>query len=212
VTICTSGVYAHGMNQCGTDQYTGLLYNVYNDSCQPLPADRNLYMFDVVSFTECTTQGTPTLPPATWDETRVLCVADEVGGGCPSGERCAPTHDTPSCAITNSAAACNAALPDDTGGLWYTGLSDNRTCGPCDCPFNYGSGSCGSASITGYSGGSCTGSTEQIGNGSQGSACNLAFPPASGRVAATPSGGSCQPRAYASGDANATGPRTVCCE
>jgi hypothetical protein len=200
------------MNQCGTDQYTGLLYNVYNDSCQQLPADRNLYMFDVVSFTECTVQGTPTLPPATWDETRVLCVADEVGGGCPTGEKCAPVHDTPSCAITNAAASCGAALPDDSGGLWYTGISDNRTCGPCDCPFNYGSGSCGSASITGYSGANCTGSTEQIGNGTQGSACNLAFPPASGRVAATPSGGSCQPRAYASGDANATGPSTVCCE
>ena len=45
-TICTSGVYAHGTFQCGGSQYTGLLYNVYNDSCQPLPADRNLYMFE----------------------------------------------------------------------------------------------------------------------------------------------------------------------
>jgi len=211
-TYCTSGIYAHGSNQCPSSQYTGLLYNVYSNSCQPLPADRNLYMFNVVSFTECTAQGTPTLPPATWGETQVLCVADTVGGGCPSGQQCAPVHSTPSCAITDGATTCSGALPNDTGGQWYTGVTDNRTCSACDCPFNYGSGTCPNAYITGYQGSNCTGATEQIGNGTQASACNLAFAPASGRVTGVPSGGSCQPRAFATGEATETGPRTVCCE
>ncbi len=211
-TYCLAGVYAHGANTCPSSQYTGQLYNVYTNSCQPLPADRNLYMFAVDSFTECTAQGTPVPSPTAWGETRVLCVADETGGGCPSGEVCAPAITTASCVMTEGSTDCSGALPDDTGGQWFTGVTDDRTCGACDCPFNYGSGTCGGGTIVGYNGPNCTGSSETIGNGTQGSACGLMFAPVSGRVSGTASGGSCQPRAYTTGAATETGPRTVCCE
>lgn len=209
VSRCEASAYAHGQGVCGTSQYTGQLYPVYSTGCYAMPSDSDLYIFSVRSFTNCTPQGQGTPAPPRWSETRTFCTANRVGGGCPAGNRCVPAIATSACSVAVGSTTCGGSYPLSSGGTWYTGYSDQRSCGACTCGF--GTGTCNGGRIVAYSGANCTGESVDVGSGTQGSICNLPFVPVSGTVVGTPVNPGCEPTNGPSGALTETGPQTVCC-
>jgi hypothetical protein len=208
-TRCESGVYGHGPYPCPSYQYSGLLYNVFSDRCGGLPADTNLHYFDVRGFTVCTPQGTGTPNPPTWTERGTFCAANQVGGGCPSGNRCVPKITTNACAMSEGTVACGARYPTATGEPWYTSYTDTRQCLACSCSF--GTANCAGGYIAGYTNGTCTGAPTQIGSGAQGDACGLGTTFASGKVIGTPTSPRCDPNTPMNGELTPNEPKTICC-
>jgi len=206
-TRCESGVYGHGSYACPSYQYSGLLYNVFSNSCDPLPSDTKVHYFDVTGFTTCTPQGTGTPATPSWAETRIFCQADRVGAGCGAGSVCVPALSAAACTMIEGTASCDATYPTDSGHTWYTGYTDDRTC-TCSCAF--GSANCAGAYIQAYSAANCAGSTTVLGNGTQGDSCSLPFAPVSGKVIGTPTSPSCSPQGP-NGALTPTDPRKVCC-
>jgi hypothetical protein len=210
---CESGVYGHGPYTCPSYQFSGPLYNVIGDRCDPMPPDASLHYYDVRGFVTCSPQGTGTPYPASWTESRVFCAANKAGGGCGAGSRCVPkvpVTAAQSCTMTTGAVACGAKYPATTGETWYTGYTDDRQCLACSCSF--GGATCSGAYIQGYSGASCSGTPVTIGNGAEGDACPLGIVTASAKVVGTPTNPSCESNTGMTGALTATGPRTVCCQ
>lgn len=207
--LCDAGVYGHGQGPCPSTQYEGVLRNMYNDRCGPLPVDTNYYFFSVRGTAECTPSGTPTLEPTSWGASSIFCLLDSVGAGCSAGKACMPAETADLCVLSDDEAGCSADFAVDRG-TWYQGVRDDRECTPCSC--GLGTADCSGAYIAGYTDGGCSSAPTPLGNGAQGEACGLPTPLQTGRIIGTPTNGSCQANNFVSGEATAVGERKACCE
>ncbi|MET0791997.1 MAG: hypothetical protein ABW061_10795 [Polyangiaceae bacterium] len=208
-TYCTTSIVGHGTFACPSFQTSGLSYNMFTTSCQPVSPGTSVHHYAVASFTDCTASGTAKPSSVAWAETQTFCKADHVGRGCESGSSCVPKASGGICARKNSTASCNGAYPMSTGAVWNTGVKDTRTCGTCQCAGGYGS--CSGASVQVYDTVGCSGTVANL-SGPEGDDCALPFAPASGRVSGTPVPTMCVANVYPSGEITETGPSTVCCQ
>ena len=203
---CDAGIYGYGSYTCGQFQFATPLYNTFSDRCSAVQAGPNVHYYSLRSTTDCTPAGTGTPPPASWRETGTYCVADRIGGGCGAGSRCVP-RTAKACALTTGAAACGAGYPTSSGAAWYSAFTDTRT---CTCLCGNGFGPC-SGYIEAFSGGACTGTSMQLGNGAEGNGCGLSFGVQSAIIRATAPDYPCPPQFTGGGALTATGAQTVCC-
>lgn len=207
---CESGIYGHGTYPCPSYQFSGLLYNSFSDRCQPFSGDQSVHFYAVRGFTTCTARGTAVPSAASFAETRSICAAERVGGGCATGSVCVPRVRTSRCTIQPGVATCGGAYPTSTGETWYTRMSDGRSCPACSCAF--GSATCTGARIHLFSSTDCSGPAQELGTGAEGDVCAVPIVARSSRVSGTATNPSCQPNISPSGELTAADPRTVCCE
>ncbi|HMJ10790.1 MAG TPA: hypothetical protein VK524_05255, partial [Polyangiaceae bacterium] len=168
----------------------------------------------VLGYTDCTAAGgTGTLRPTSWTENRTFCAATRSGGGCPSGRRCVPTiQSANACVAKPGTGACAAPYPTvstASGQPWHTGVTDTRSCGPCQCSF--GTGPCTGSSLQFFATGDCSGNPYTAGSGAEGNACAVPFTPQRARITGTVVNPSCPPQANITGEATPTGTQMVCC-
>jgi hypothetical protein len=197
---------------CPGFQIQGQTYNVFSSQCQGVsPNSTQIHYYSVRGLSTCTAGGVGVLSPPTWQATRTFCEL-KVGGGCSSGQVCAPRSTTTAATCTRLSGdqSCTAAVGTSVGGPWSPSYTDERQC-HCQCSF--GISSCGAAHIRLYSGANCSGSSVDMGPGSdQGDNCSLPFIPVSGQiVGGGPGTNQCPVDAAVSGQALPDDPRTICC-
>ncbi len=210
---CTTSIVGHGSYACPGYQTSGVSYNMFDTSCQPISPGTSVHYFSVQSYTSCTGSGTATPSPVQWSETRTYCKATHVGGGCKNGLGCVPKTSSPICAREAGSATCSGAYATSTGAPWNSGFTDDRTCGACQCGGGYGN--CDGASIQLFSEVGCGGTSTSLPNtqaGAQGDSCALPFAPVSGKVVGTPVATQCVNNTSPSGTVEEAGPSTVCCQ
>jgi hypothetical protein len=153
----------------------------------------------------CTPAGVASPSPSSWQEERKLCAAQAGLDGCDAGSVCVATDAQPqACVMTEGNAACPDPFSDEMT-QWYTGLSDTRSCGPCDCDAE--AGSCASATLWIGSDWSCI---DQFGlTEADPKVCQSVYSPPA-RVIGVPDQ-TCPPTSEESGTLEATGQQTVCC-
>ena len=205
---CTTSIVGHGAFACPSFQTSGVSYNMFSTSCQPINPGTSVHYYDVASFTSCSATGTPTPSAVQWSETRTYCKADHVGGGCERGSSCVPKAATPICTRVSGSVTCAGAYATTTGAVWNSGVTDTRTCSTCQCGGGYGT--CDGGGIQVYSDASCGGTVASL-PGTQGDSCALPFAPASGRVVGNPIATTCTNNTYPSGTVEEAGASTVCC-
>lgn len=191
----------------------GVSYNVFSNKCSPVtPANgASIRYYSVRGFTECTPQGTPSKSPVSWAGTSTFCQVERMGRGCGSGARCVAKTAAPACTITAGEQTCGGDYPVGTGEAWSRDYTDTRECSACQCGF--GISTCGGGgSIELYSQPNCQGATLSLTGAAQGDNCNVGFTPASGRITGTPTGNTCPPNAYPSGELTPTDSSTICCK
>ena len=207
--LCDSGVYGHGSYACPSYQYSGQLWNMFNDRCGSLPNDPNIHYYSIRGTSQCTPSGTPTFDDVSWGQSAVFCVVERVGKGCGSGKVCVPNDAPKWCTLSDG--GCTPDYADDRG-VWYQGVDDTRDCGQCQC--GLGTADCSASYINVYSDGACGGMAISLASVAvQDDACGLAFAPQSGRIIGdpVPGSGSCQPNVFMSGEATPTDGASVCC-
>lgn len=207
--LCDSGVYGHGTYACPSYQFSGQLWDVFNDRCSSLPGDPNVHYYSIRGTSECTPSGTPTLDPTTWGASAVFCLADRTGGGCGAGKVCVPAEVPTWCTLGDG--GCGADYTNDRG-TWYEGVDDQRECSACQC--GLGTADCSASYIGVYSDGGCGTTPLQLPSvQDQGDACGLAFAPKSARIIGNPvpGSGSCEPNNFMSGYATPTNGHKACC-
>lgn len=104
-------------------------------STQPIYYGLNLggIRADIAARPSCTSSGTGAPGEARWAESVKFCRATQVGAGCAANQACVPRAPTPArqCALQTGATACEGFTTTEDD--WYTGVSDERTCGACFC-------------------------------------------------------------------------------
>jgi hypothetical protein len=207
---CDTGIYAYGPYTCGEFQFDGLLYNVFNDSCSQIPADRNIHFYSVRGLSTCNAVGTALPPPVTHTSEVTFCGSGELGGGCEAGYRCAPAEAPAACVLfSGTGHDCTPDYPNVVQGDWYEGYEDDRGCSQCQCSF--GMPECVGANLQVYGDPTCSTNPYSLG-AAEGSACPLSFTPQSAKISGTPASNTCPLQVYPSGSFEPTGPRTVCCQ
>jgi len=208
-SICVTSIVGHGAFACPGFQTSGLSYNMYSTSCQPINPGTSTHNYAVASFTDCTASGTAKPSTPQWSETRTFCKADRVGSGCSSGSSCVPKTATAACARKTGSTTCSGSYAVSSGAVWNSGASDSRSCGACQCAGGYGT--CNNANILLYNSAACDTNPVTI-PGAEGDSCPLPFAPASGKVTGTPVPTMCLANVYPSGEIKEAGPSTVCCK
>ena len=147
-----------------------------------------------------------------WRTQVKLCTATLTGGGCGPDEICVERAATKTCATANGATTCGTGYTPERGGTWYTGATDDRSCGlSCNYAGTYGDpNACAQARLQIFTTNDCSGP----GTSPSTSPCTVPgvqyFPTAS--VVGAPSGSAqCTLMNTMSGSATPTGPRTLCC-
>ncbi|HEY6078909.1 MAG TPA: hypothetical protein VIW29_08900, partial [Polyangiaceae bacterium] len=214
-SYCDAGLTGHQPGHCDY-QTMGLLYNMYSNSCQPvLPNTTSVHYWTTRGIADCTPAGTGTPGAVTWDATETFCSLEKVGGGCPSKMVCVASSvaaTPPDCKRSTGQAQCSGDYPTSSGGTWYTGADDPRT---CQCSCGNGFGACNSGYIQVFSGDGCTGTAHSLGDGSgaEGNDCAMPFVPRSGRIASgTSAVTACPAQGSAIGDVTGQAPSTICCQ
>jgi len=191
----------------------------------PLAADQ-CYTFSVgaddssigldipITGAACTAAGgVPTLPPVTWSEQARICSGAVLGGGCGTGEVCAPRPTDPfeaaHCIVRTGNVNCPTG-PYSVKTLVYTGIDDTRDCSSCSCEDPTGMSCSGTSEIYPQPGCADT-PTIQPHNGTtcamHGTSRSLIF-----HVSSGPGVGQCSPLGgNATGFAFQTDQVTVCC-
>jgi hypothetical protein len=207
--LCDSGVYGHGSYACPSYQFSGQLWDVFNDRCSPLPGDSHLHYYSIRGTSECTPSGTPTFDPVSWASTAVFCLPEHTGAGCGKGKACVPAEAPSWCTLGSS--GCSSDYTDDRG-TWYEGVDDQRSCSECQC--GLGTADCSASYIGVYSDGACSTTPTSLQSVQvQGDACGLAFGPQSARIIGNPmpGSGSCQPNNFMLGEATPVNGHHACC-
>jgi hypothetical protein len=113
---------------------------------------------------DCTATPSKNVPAVTWSNSYATCNYDAKTdtGGCTGGSLCvqAPPKGAwqKPCVWANGDIACPGS-PYTQKGLFYTGVTDNRSCATCTCTAT--AGTC-TGTITVYTGVGCTGGSIQI--------------------------------------------------
>lgn len=76
-------------------------------------------------------QPTNPIAATTWTERTRFCGTIHLGGGCATGQVCAPKA-TSRCALAGGSRACPAGYAKANQASWYAGVDDQRVC-PCSC-------------------------------------------------------------------------------
>ena len=140
-TTCLGQLYVYATtNECAADTSLtgGALYNDFvTDQCtnEPVafgfPGGYRLGNWNVVS--SCTPSGTAAPSPYRWNNQAKFCAASLGSAGCGNNESCLDAMQAQaSCVITSGGAACPAPYTNRIT-QWFTGLSDTRSCGACQC-------------------------------------------------------------------------------
>ena len=204
---CNASIVTHYTGTCSF-QTMGSSYVLTTNGCAAVGTDASVHYYAVLGEAECTPKGTATPSPAKWAETTTYCKADRVGAGCAAGFSCVPSVTTPACALSPGTKVCAGNYPTETGGVWSTGLTDNRTCPACQC--GLGLPACSGGKMQVYSSTDCSGNPVSLGP-AEGDTCSLPFVPKSGKIVGTPASTSCPPNSYQNGTVTADGASTVCC-
>lgn len=161
---------------------------------------------------ECTPGGgTPSVPPATFEDEARVCGANAFGGGCDAGSVCMPSPGSPfsdkPCILQKGDHTC-PGTPYSQKTLIYEDVTDTRSCSTCSCGDPTGM-SC-TAVTTVYSDFNCTLGMIEVPH--DGSCTETNYGPGSWRFDFTVDGGSCTASSVnATGQATPGEPTTICC-
>ncbi len=203
----------HVQASCGSIQDTS--YSLTSDCNATLNITTGNVHIDPISVVpQCKKSGTPSVPPATWAQSREFCQTAEVGGGCSVGNVCVaklPAGDK-HCTMQSGSQACGGNYSAEEGGNWYTGMNDQRSCGSnCICSSPVG-GNCGTSFVSlAVSNTNCAIPTDIVNAGDR---CSLDSPLNSGKIVlANTTAASCvDMTAQTVTTAAATGLQTLCCQ
>jgi hypothetical protein len=99
----------------------------------PLGVVRSVYFGGVSLYAGSCTPNNPTTPTS-WTQQARFCGTVHVGGGCATGQVCAPKAAS-HCALAPGAQACPAGYAQAHQASWYTAVADQRSCAcTCDAP------------------------------------------------------------------------------
>lgn len=146
---CTGDVWyfeSAGACSLGTSVSGGTYAGNYGAMCSPNPINSSgsSFVFGVRTSAwkiqeTCTPSGTATPVPAAWGTTMKFCRADAEGKGCGAGSTCVKKTAATAqhCALAAGSSSCTGFATTQSD--WYTGFTDSRTCGACDCKASGGS-------------------------------------------------------------------------
>ncbi|HEX4456859.1 MAG TPA: hypothetical protein VIA18_02765 [Polyangia bacterium] len=162
----TAGCSCTGVESCSveTESYQGSACGGESDDNSASSTCRN---FDVTGATKgvsvaaiagnggsCSPSGSSSAPAATWTTKDTFCATAYRGGGCTGGMICVPKQQSETtCEVADGTVACDPGYTA-TGGPWFTGDNDGRSCA-CACGAASG-GSCGT-SVAFYAASGCSG-------------------------------------------------------
>lgn len=162
----------------------------------------------VVTNHPCVPQGTPTVPPPTWDNNAAFCPTGSRGGGCAGGAVCVPRART-YCVAAEGEKTCPTGFTKNVD--WFKGFRDTRTCGACQCGAQT-PGSCEQLAAENNAGQGCqggAGGSIPVG----GDNCNFTardYP--SHQLIGKPREPKCPGVSETSGELVGTEPVTICCQ
>jgi hypothetical protein len=116
-------------------------FDISSAACTPISlTTHNAHIDTTTAHTSCGTMGTPSPTPLAWGAHTRLCSTSTVGAGCAAGNVCV-AKATKHCVATSGVIACAAGYTaEGSGGPWYTGVTDTRSCGStCGCTTSGGS-------------------------------------------------------------------------
>ena len=211
---CSATVWSYGSDaecQQDTGLTSGFRYPMpitFACTGDPIPVD--FFSFgaraEITATGSCAPSGTPTPGMSTWTETVKFCEASDVGAGCATGQSCVRRAEatTAQCALAAGAAACDGFTMTQTD--WYTGYTDQRTCGACSCESE---GGCEAIQVEIGSDYTC-GNFALVGDDMKNCYGQIYEPPA--RLVGAPQPvTTCNPSAPATGAIDPTGQHTLCC-
>jgi hypothetical protein len=222
VTSCTAPIYSFGTAAaCSSSSTQGTLEVSSFSSTQACTTPSWVGgMFGTIlgvqagAFTpvlngSCTPQGTATPGPASWATTSRFCATTTIGGGCTSGQVCAPVNNMPKCTMFDGARVCQSGT---SMSAWNTGATDTRMCGACSCGSPTGHG-CSNMRINVGTDYTCSPQvTATVSSGQRYCySSNGVYSPGIVFSGSPTQPTGCPASATASGSLTATGPKTVCC-
>jgi hypothetical protein len=161
------------------------------------------------------TTGSPSFPPAGWQDEAGTCLPSTFGAGCDAPLFCVPPPEGGLVCVTR-AGVHNQECPVDYGGAsWvlYRDVDESRSCSPCTCGAPTGNCSGAEISVEDPSGG-CLGTGTVLANGictalpihsSMGTFSLESWLPGGLQATCSPSGGA------PTGTVQPASPLTVCC-
>ncbi len=213
-TSCLGELFIYSTeNQCVSDTALvgGQPYGpLVTSQCTPEPvADGFPGGFRLGNWTVdqgCIASGSAAPSPYQWMNATKFCAASLGTGGCDASESCVENAAVDAtCVITSGGAACPAPYTNRIT-EWFTGLSDTRSCGACQCAVS--GGSCEFAQVAIGSDWSCT---DQAYLSLQNpKSCGSSYSPPA-RVLGSASPPTCTPSSPQVGSIQATGQQTLCC-
>jgi hypothetical protein len=161
------------------------------------------------------TTGSPSFPPAGWQDEAGTCLPSTLGAGCDPSQYCSPPAEDGLICVTRPGTHVTECPVDYGGVSWvlYRDVDDNRSCSPCTCGAPSGDCSGAEISVEDPSGG-CPGTGTVLANGvctalpihsSMGTFSIESWLPGGLQANCSPSGGS------ATGTVQPASPLTVCC-
>jgi hypothetical protein len=207
-TVCGSVVRELAAGTCPGTEITNRI--VWSNQCISLPfTTTNVHVDALQLQSTCGAAGTPMVPPASWTTETQFCRGG-AGLGCSPGSVCVHKA-TQHCVLHDGTTSCAAGYSPESGGTWYTSVTDNRSCG-ASCSCGSTGGSCGTSFVRAFAGGSNCSSSTTIDLTSNADNCALSFTPASGRIILqgdTPP--TCFQDNILTGTATPSGAETLCC-
>jgi hypothetical protein len=213
--VCATTLHQFPANTCAGSTMD---WPIDNTACWPINLTTRAAGVDLItSLPHCAPSGVPGVPPATWAQSAQFCQTTEVGFCPTAGSVCvAKTGGSKHCTLDAANASCTGNYALQGGGTWYTGVTDNRTCGAsCVCG-NPSGGSCGTQAfpkVFQNQAAGCGGAAATFNPGT----ClnNLGLSSYLGATVSVAAGSeslpACQPSNAVSGTATASGQSTLCC-
>jgi hypothetical protein len=169
----------------------------------------NFRVSQIASATSCAPTGTPTPEKADFPVKAKFCETQQFGGGCAEGHMCVAKTTTKHCALGSPATVCPGSYAPESGGTWYTGINDLRSCGTsCSCEVS--GGACGTASVSAFLDKACTGASSTLLPGQD--YCAQAIVPSSAKlVLQNGTAPTCNVTNTSTGTATAVGAKKLCC-
>jgi hypothetical protein len=215
---CTADVwYYDASSTCASDTTLkgGISAGNFGTTCSsPINAgNSNSYVLGVRTGLwkmeqSCSPDGAATPAAPAWGETMKFCRANAEGKGCSAGNTCVPkTAAAPHCALATGTSTCNGFGTAESD--WYTGFSDTRACGACECQAS--GGSCDDLLLAVGSDYSCS-ATHNLKQGTKEcfSGTGVYSPPV--QLAGKAAVGKCDTSAKVTGNLAPTGQLTLCCQ
>ncbi|MEL6184051.1 MAG: hypothetical protein AAFU79_05445 [Myxococcota bacterium] len=154
----------------------------------------------------CESGGTAAPSPFSWGRQAKFCVAERGTRACADDTVCVPRGSVgDACALASGGVSCPGPFSDRVVD-WYTGESDTRACGACDCTAS--GGSCEFARLSLGSDWVCTDDSHLTFANPK--LCESAYSPPA-RVTGSVTNPSCTPKSAQMGALRPTGQQTLCC-